>query len=151
MFQARTTQVRPIARAVIPDFTRDKLPVFASVPAGFPSPAEDHAEGRLDVHDLLIRRPSATFYCRADGDSMRDAGIHDGDLLVVDRSIPPEDRDIVVAAVNGGMTVKRLVKTNIGWALAPENPDFPLIPVDYDDGLLVWGVVTYAITELCSR
>jgi len=127
------------------------LPVFATVQAGFPSPAEDHMEGRLDIQALLVRRPAATFFCRAQGTSMRDAGINDGDLLVVDRSITPGDGDTVIANVDGGLTVKRLTRTRDGWALAAANPDYPAFPVNPEDGVLIWGVVTHAVTALCQR
>ncbi|WP_142849754.1 LexA family transcriptional regulator [Telmatospirillum sp. J64-1] len=128
-----------------------ELALYSSVPAGFPSPAEDYVEGALDVHALLVRRPAATFFCRAQGPSMRDAGIHDGDLLVVDRSLEPLSGDIVVATIEGGLTVKRLRKTRGGWVLEPANPDFPSIPINPDAGITVWGVVTFSITGLCAR
>lgn len=128
-----------------------ELSLYSSVPAGFPSPADDYAEGALDVHALLVRRPAATFFCKAEGPSMRDAGIGDGDLLVVDRSIIAGDGDIVVATVDGGLTVKRLSKRPSGWALAPANPEFPEIPIDPEAGITVWGVVTWAMTPLCGR
>lgn len=103
-------------------------------------------------HGLLVRRPAATFYTRAAGDSMKDAGIHDGDLLVVDRSIPVRDGDVVVATLEGGLTVKFLRKQDAGaWALIPANAAFDPIPIDPDEGVQVWGVVTFAITELCPR
>lgn len=127
------------------------LPVYASVPAGFPSPADDHLEGRLDIRALLIRRPAATFFCTAQGHSMRDAGINDGDLLVVDRSVIPVNGDIVVANLDAGLTVKRLRKSGDGWCLASANPDFPSFPVDPENGVLIWGVVTFAITGFCPR
>ena len=108
-------------------------------------------EGRLDIQALLIRRPAATFFCRAQGQSMREAGIHDGDLLVVDRSITAGDGDIVVANLDGGLTVKRLTKTRTGWCLSAANPDFPAFPVNPENGVLIWGVVTHAVTTLCQR
>ena len=132
-------------------FQIHRIPTYASVAAGFPSPAEDHAEGRLDIQALLVKRPVATFFCRADGCSMRDAGINDGDLLVVDRSITPAAGDVVVANLDGGLTVKRLTKTAEGWALAPANPDFPSFAINPDLGVQIWGVVTFAITGLCPR
>lgn len=131
--------------------TAAELALYSSVPAGFPSPAEDYAEGALDVHSLLVRRPAATFFCRAHGPSMRDVGINDGDLLVVDRSVEPGDGDVVVATVEGGLTVKRLSKRPSGWVLAPANPDFPELPIDPEAGIQVWGVVTWAMTPLCGR
>lgn len=128
------------------------LPLFSSgVAAGFPSPADDHVERQLDVAQLLVRRPAATFYCRADGPSMQGVGIHDGDLLVVDRSIEPQPGDVVVATVDGGLTVKRLVQKGGRWSLAPAHPDFPTLPIDPEEGVQIWGVVTWALTSLCQR
>ncbi|KJS38146.1 MAG: hypothetical protein VR70_10885 [Rhodospirillaceae bacterium BRH_c57] len=123
----------------------------SQVPAGFPSPADDHLEGRLDVYELLVRRPAATFFCKAVGESMVDAGIKDGDLLVVDRSIQPQAGDVVVATMDGGLTVKLLRQNGLRWELAPANPGFPSMPIDPEEGIQVWGVVTYAITPLCPR
>lgn len=151
MFSRRDLMIANLQQAAVPSTSLAPLPLYESVPAGFPSPAEDHAEGRLDVHELLIRRPAATFFCRAQGPSMVEVGIHDGDLLVVDRSIQAVDGDVVVATLAGGLTVKRLVKHGNAWALAPANPDFPLLPIDPEDGVQIWGVVTYAITPLCPR
>ena len=78
------------------------------VPAGFPSPADDHIEGKLDLNLHLIRRPASTFFVRAEGESMKDIGIFEGDILVVDRSITPQNKDIVIAVLHGELTVKRL-------------------------------------------
>lgn len=123
----------------------------ASVPAGFPSPADDHIEGRLDLNQHLVRRPAATFFARADGESMRDAGIFDGDLLIVDRGVDPEPNDIVVVTIDGGLAVKRLARCGNGWQLAPANPAFSPIPVDPEDGVQIWGVVTHSIRTHCDR
>ena len=128
------------------------LPVFSSrVPAGFPSPAEDHVEGKLDLNQHLIRRPAATFFVRASGESMRDAGIFDGDLLVIDRSLTPQVGDVVIAVVRGDLTVKRLARAGRNaWRLAAANAAFPDIPVD-EDGCEIWGVVTNSIRRHCRR
>lgn len=120
------------------------------VPAGFPSPADDHIEGKLDLNEHLVLRPAATFFVRAEGASMTDAGIFDGDLLVVDRGITPGANDIVIAVVHGELTVKRLKNLGGAWALAAENPNFPNIPLD-DSGCEVWGVVTYSIRGHAAR
>ena len=128
------------------------LALYSSqVPAGFPSPADDHLEGRLDPTALLVRRPAATFFCRADGNSMDGVGIHDGDLLVVDRSIPPQPGDIVVATLDGGLTVKMLAGGGNGWRLEPANPSFPSFAIDPEQGVQIWGVVTFSITPHCQR
>ena len=89
--------------------TKRRQPLFmATVPAGFPSPAADYEEGRLDLNKHLIKNPAATFFVRVTGDSMVKAGIHSGDLLVVDRSIEPRDKSVVIAVVNGELAVKRI-------------------------------------------
>ena len=110
-------------------FVQDReyaLPLYAcGVSAGFPLPADDYAEGALDLNSHLVRQPAATFFARARGDSMIGAGIHDGDLLVVDRSLTAEDGKVVVVSINGELTVKRMRREKgITW-LVPENPDYP--------------------------
>lgn len=120
----------------------------ARVPAGFPSPAEDHVEGRLDLNRHLIRHPAATFFVRASGDSMLGAGIHPGDLLVVDRSLEPAHGKVVIAAVDGELTVKRL-EVRAGRArLLAENDRYPPIEIASCMTLEVWGVVTNVIHPL---
>ena len=127
------------------------LPLYGSrVPAGFPSPADDHIEGKLDLNLHLIRRPAATFFVRAQGESMRDAGIFDGDLLVVDRAIAPQAGDIVIAVLHGELTVKHLKKSNGALVLCAENPAFSDIALD-DPGCEAWGVVTHSIRRHCTR
>ena len=126
--------------------SQPKIQLFPCGVAESSSPASDLAEERLDSEELLVPKTLATFYCRATGDSMRDIGIHEGDLLEVNGSFAAEDHDVVVASINGEITVRRLVKTNLGLALAPENPDYPLILIQADDELKIWGVVTFAIT-----
>ncbi len=113
-----------------------------AVPAGFPSPADDYLEGEIDLAAFLIERPSATFLMRVSGQSMTGAGILDGDYLVVDRSVEPKHRHIVVAVCNGEMTVKRLEFINQGRAiLRAENPDFPAWEICEDTPAEIWGVV----------
>ncbi len=112
------------------------------VPAGFPSPADDYLEGEIDLATFLIERPSATFLMRVSGQSMTGAGILDGDYLVVDRSVEPRHRHIVVAVCNGEMTVKRLEFINQGRAiLRAENPDFPAWEICEATPAEIWGVV----------
>lgn len=118
----------------------------ASVHAGFPSPADDYAEQPLDLHGYLVKNPAATFIVKACGDSMIGAGIHDGDLLVVDRSRNAIDGSVVVAHVDGQFTVKRLRKTNGRVWLAAANSKYTDIPVSNDD--MVWGVVVHSIHTL---
>ncbi len=122
------------------------LPLYTSrVQAGFPSPADDYIEARLDLNQHLIQHPAATFFVRAQGDSMRGAGIHDGDLLIVDRSLTPRDGSIVIAAVDGDLTVKTLTTHNGQRVLRPENPDFPDIPLTDATDCVIWGVVTNVV------
>ena len=125
------------------------LPASLSrVSAGFPSPADDHVEGQLDLNTHLIRRPSATFFVRASGESMIGAGIHPGDLLIVDRSLEATSGKVVIAVVDGELTVKRLRLSPEGAILLPENPDFPEIRIENPDALTIWGVVTHVIHSL---
>ncbi|ATG92620.1 hypothetical protein MKLM6_4468 (plasmid) [Methylomonas koyamae] len=123
-----------------------RLPLFASkVSAGFPSPAADYVDKTLDLNELLVQKPAATFFVRAQGDSMLGAGIHPNDILVVDRSIEPVSGKIVICALNGELTVKRLVLEDEQWKLRAENPAYPDFPLHDDLELVVWGVVTNVI------
>ena len=125
------------------------MPFFEStVPAGFPSPADDYLDRELDLNDLIVRHPAATFFVRVAGESMIGAGIHSGDILVVDRAEEPVDNKIVVAVINGEFTVKRLVQDEEGIFLVAENPDFDSIPIRVDSDFSVWGVVTYVIHQV---
>ncbi len=124
------------------------LPVFASgVRAGFPSPADDHAEPGLDLNQL-VDNPASTFCAWAEGDSMQDLGILDGDLMVIDRSLAPRHDDVVVADMNGAFTVKRLARKSQGDFLMPANPDYPPIPIRPSDEVRIWGVVVRVIHDL---
>jgi DNA polymerase V len=129
----------------------DKItcPLYASsVKAGFPSPAEDYAEQHLDLNTYLVHHPSSTFFLRVSGDSMMDAGIFNGDLLIVDRSLEATSGKIVIAAVNGELTVKRLQKTPQGIFLMAENPEYAPIALKDSDHIQIWGVVIYTIHAL---
>lgn len=122
---------------------RAGVPLYLeAVPAGFPSPAEDYVEGDLDLNEYLVRNPAATFMVRVQGDSMIGAGIHDGDVLVVDRSREAAPGKIVVAVLDGELTVKRLARRGEQYLLEPENPDYAPIVVENGRELFVWGVVT---------
>jgi DNA polymerase V len=121
------------------------------VSAGFPSPADDYVEQTLDPAALLVRRPAATFFVRVSGPSMIGAGVLNGDILVVDRSIEARADDVVVAAIGGGLTVKRLVKKKTRWVLAAAHDGFPDIAIDPEEGVQIWGVVTWSLTRLCAR
>lgn len=145
--EAMVTQIRQVIHSSGAD--SKALPLFsASVSAGFPSPADDHMECRLDLNEHLIHHPSATFFARASGHSMINAGIHDGDLLVVDRSLEPASGKVVVAAINGELTVKRFIKEGSKAWLMPENPDYQAIEIDSEHDVHVWGVVTSVIHKV---
>jgi DNA polymerase V len=129
--------------------TKQKLPLFVSkVPAGFPSPAGDFIEKKLDLNDYLIRKPASTFFVQVDGDSMINAGIHSGDILIVDRSLDASNGKIIVAIFNGEFTVKRLNKRGEEIHLIAENPNYEPIRVTEGEDFEVWGVVTYVIHDL---
>lgn len=124
------------------------IPLYSSkVQAGFPSPADDHIEAYLDLNNHLVPNPAATFMVRAEGESMLNAGIHSGDILIVDRSIKATNHKIVIAAIDGELTVKRLnIKESEVW-LMPENDDFQPINITGQD-TVIWGVVTNVIHSL---
>ena len=128
---------------------REGLPLYLSpVTAGFPSPAEDYVDRKLDLHEYLVHNRAATFFLRAQGDSMLGAGIHDGDLLIVDRSIEAGHDRVVIAALDGELTVKRLVRRRGRVLLAPENPDYPEFDITEREYVHIWGVVTYVVHKL---
>ncbi len=116
-----------------------------TVSAGFPSPTEDYVEGKLDLNLHLIKNPSTTFYVKVSGDSMIGAGIHCGDLLVVDRSLEPTSGRIVIAVLNGELTVKRLQIDADRLLLKAENERYPSIEVKEPQELSIWGVATSVI------
>ncbi len=120
------------------------------VEAGFPSPANDHMKRMLDLNEEIVRNPAFTFFVRMQGHSMKDAGIHPGDILVVDRSLSPCDRQIAVAMINGDFTLKRFRKSKGTVFLETENPDFKAIPIGEDSDMTVWGVVSYIIHKASS-
>lgn len=128
--------------------TKLKIPMFAhSVQAGFPSPADDYVADTLDLNEHLIHRREATFFVHASGESMIGAGIQDGDILVVDRSITPANGRIVIATVDGEFTVKRLERNANSVRLLPENPEFQPIEFKSEQELQIWGVVTSVIHQ----
>jgi DNA polymerase V len=126
-----------------------KRPIFSSsVPAGFPSPADDYIEGQLDLNEYLVPHPSATFYVRVTGESMTGAGILPDDILIVDRSLDAIHDSIVIAVVNNELTVKRLYKRNGQIELRPENPAYPVIQLGKEMELIIWGVVSGVTRKL---
>lgn len=133
--------------------SRLKLPLYlAGVQAGFPSPADDFIDKRLDLNEHLVPHPAATFFVRAAGDSMLGAGIHDGDLLIVDRAVEAQSGKTIIAAVHGELTVKRLERRGDRMLLVPANPDYPHIDVteglNGGEGFEIWGVATHVIHKL---
>jgi DNA polymerase V len=149
MSETKISQIPLDAVAFSDEDKRKAQPLFLSpVAAGFPSPAEGHLDRRLDLHSFVVKNPTATYFVRAAGDSMLRAGIHNGDLLVVDRSQEAVNGSIVIAAVEGELTVKRLLRKNGRVLLVPENDDYPELDVTEQEDALIWGVVTYAIHKL---
>jgi len=126
-----------------------RLPLFLSrVPAGFPSPADDYVETSLDLSEALIEDEEATFYVRVAGDSMRGAGIRDGDILVVDRSVEPGEGDVVIAVLGGELTVKRYEVRGGRPCLVPEAEGHDPIPVREGQELRVWGVARHVVHKI---
>jgi DNA polymerase V len=142
---------RPRQGHIVPEFPEEGViplgcPLLdASVPAGFPSPAADYSEGRLSLDEHLIEHREATFFVRVAGHSMTGFGIHDGDLLVVDRSLSPQDHSVVIAVVDGEFTVKQLCRIPEGVLLRAGAPGYTDILVGADQELTVWGVVRWSI------
>jgi len=134
----------------IPDTsTKLERPLFmVPVRAGFPSPAEDYIEPKLDLNSHLVKHPAATFFVKVAGDSMIDAGIHPGDILIVDRSLEPADKKVVIAVVDGDLTVKRIRMKDAKVFLAPENGNYAPIQLEGGMNVEIWGVVTNVIHRL---
>lgn len=127
------------------DNSEQRPRIVGSVVAGFPLPAEQYLEPQLDLNELLVRRPAATFFVRVKGESMRDEGIRDGDLLVVDRSLTPVSGDVIIAAVDGEFTVKTYRKDRTGVSLEPANSAFPVIRLAPGQRLDYFGKVVASI------
>lgn len=126
------------------DLIEDEPP---KISAGFPSPALDYEKSRIDLNEIIIKNPEATYYAKVDGDSMKNAGITDGDILVIDKSIEAQDGHIAVCFLNGEFTLKRLsFKQGTLW-LMPENQLYKPIKVEEESDFRVWGVVTYVIKK----
>ena len=123
-----------------------KIPLMSStVTAGFPSPADDHLDLPIDLNEYLVKHPAATFYVRVQGDSMDDAGIHQGDLLIVDRAEPYTMGSIVLAVLDGEFTVKKLMEKNDSLYLLSSNTAYQPIKIETETDFKVWGVVTYIV------
>jgi DNA polymerase V len=129
--------------------TKINLPLYmTSIEAGFPSPADDYIEGSLDLNQHLVKHPAATFFVRVSGESMVNAGIYPGDILIVDRSLEAVDKKIVIAVINGELTVKRLRIRSGNPFLEPENDQYQAIEVTPDMAFEIWGVVTNVIHKV---
>lgn len=128
-----------------------KAKVSGSVVAGFPSPAEQYHEPPLDLNELLVKHPAATYFVRVEGDSMIGAGIHEGDLLVVDRSLYPANGDIIIASIDGDFTVKTYRKDKGGIRLEPANETYPAITIKSGQQLDYFGKVTACIHSFTNK
>lgn len=129
--------------------SQQRFPLFVtSISAGFPSPADDYIDRTLDLNEFLVRHPAATFFVRVSGDSMLGAGIHPGDILIVDRALEACHNKIIIAALNGELTVKRLLRETGEVYLHPENESYSPIRITPDMQFEVWGVVVHVIHSL---
>lgn len=144
MIEATISQIyMPNVMTILP------RPLFlVSVSAGFPSPADDHLDVQLDLNQHLIKHPAATFFIRVSGDSMLGAGIHSGDLLIVDRALEATHNRVVIAVVNGELTVKRICQQDDGLFLMPDNGAYPPLRIQPTTDFEIWGVVTNVIHPL---
>ncbi|MGL2965285.1 LexA family protein [Flavobacterium sp. XGLA_31] len=125
-----------------------KLPFVGGIKAGFPSPAADFDETKISLDNVLVKNHEATFYAKASGTSMIGAGIDNGDIMVIDRSLEPRNGKIAVCCIDGEFTVKRIkVEKNCVWLL-PENEAFQPIKVTEENQLIIWGIVTYVIKSV---
>jgi DNA polymerase V len=134
----------------LPDFdNKFELPFIESgIKAGFPSPAADFDESKISLDNVLVKNREATFYAKASGKSMIGAGIDDGDILVIDRSIDPQNNKIAVCFVDGEFTIKRIQVEKDCVYLMPENPKYTPIKITEDNQLIIWGMVTYVIKKI---
>ena len=134
----------------IPDLENQlELPYISSgIKAGFPSPAADFDESKISLDNVLVKNKEATFYAKASGNSMNGAGIDDGDILVIDRSLEPNNNKIAVCFIDGEFTVKRIKLENEEVYLMPENSNYKPIKISEENELIIWGIVTYVIKSL---
>ena len=122
--------------------------ISSGIKAGFPSPAADFDGSRISIDQIVVKNQTATFYAKANGNSMTGAGIDDGDILVIDKSIEPQDGKIAVCFIDGEFTVKRIKVQENSLLLLPENPLFEAIEVTQENDFIIWGIVTYVVKKL---
>ena len=128
-----------------------RMPVFScAIRAGFPSPADDYVEKRLDLNDL-IQHKEATYFAWVEGESMQDMNIHDGDLMMIDKAVSPESGDVVIAEIGGEFTVKKLKITGGKGYLVPANLNYPITEINPETGVSIWGVVVRVVHDLRQR
>ena len=131
-----------------PKTHKDKVPIVEGIRAGFPSPAEDYTEPTLDLNRYVTKNPASTFYARITGDSMIGADIHDGDIVVIDKSLEPKDGNIAVCFIDGEFTLKRILLAKGHLWLQPANSKFKPIEITEENHFLVWGIVTHIVKQL---
>ncbi|MDN6280039.1 MAG: translesion error-prone DNA polymerase V autoproteolytic subunit [Psychroflexus sp.] len=124
------------------------LPLTEKISAGFPSPAEDFLDLHIDLNKEFIKHPNATFFGKVSGDSMIDAGLNDGDLLIIDKSLDPKNNSIAVCFLDGEFTVKRVLRQKDQLWLVAENKNYKPIPVYSENDFIIWGVVTTVIKKI---
>lgn len=134
----------------IPDLENQiELPYISSgIKAGFPSPAADFDESKISLDNVLVKNKEATFYAKASGNSMTGAGIDDGDILVIDRSLEPKNNKIAICFIDGEFTVKRIKLENKELYLMPENSNYKPTKISQENNFIIWGIVTYVIKNL---
>ena len=125
-----------------------QLLIEQGISAGFPSPADDFKEVRISLDKELVKNKEATFYARVSGESMKNAGLSDGDLIIIDRSLNPENNKIAVCFIDGDFTIKRIIKKEGELYLKPENKNYKEIKIEKEDTLMIWGLVTYVIKKI---
>ncbi len=142
--------INPKITFFVPDFESAVQTTFISseIKAGFPSPAADFEESKVSLDHLLIKNKEATFYAKASGNSMTGAGIDDGDILVIDRSLEPRNNAVAVCFIDGEFTVKRIKKTDEAVFLMPENSNYTPIQIAPHNEFIIWGIVTYVIKQI---
>jgi DNA polymerase V len=129
-----------------------EIPLYLSkIKAGFPSPADDYIDKTLDLNKFLIKHPSASFFVRVSGDSMVNAGIINNDIVIVDKSLEPKNNDVVIASIDGELTLKRFSRKGNKYYLVAANENFSPVEINGDREFEIWGVVTYVIHSLRDK